>query len=138
MKKFKETTEELHDITKEQKLAHDVALISEADDDICVIPLEKLKSKLMRDRHKKMCVDPQHWSTTKKKSPKNTAIQRAAKRAGMTTTKRRGLYNSLDEADIQNLADMIHDIAQDMVDALRKNDQRKLKGLYQNLGRIIK
>ena len=137
MKRFKETTEELHDITKEQKLAHDVALISEAGDDICVIPLEKLKSKLMRNRHKKMCVDPQHWSTTKKKS-RDSGIQRAAKRAGMTTIKRRGLYNSLDEADIQNLAVMIQDIAQDMVAALKKNDQRKLMGLYKNLGKVIK
>ena len=56
----------------------------------------------------------------------------------MSATKRRGLFNSLDEADIQNLVVLIQDIAQDMVAALKKNDQRKLKGLYQNLGRIIK
>ena len=136
MKRFKETNKELYEVSRKDKLALDMALISEAGD-MCSIPLEKLKSKVMRDRHKKMCVDPEHWSTTKKKS-RNSGIQQAAKRAGMTTTKRRGLYNSLDEADLQNLAVMIQDIAQDMVDALKKNDQKKLKGLYQNLGRIIK
>ena len=137
MKKFKETTSNLYEISRKDKLALDMALISEAGNDICVIPLEKLKSKLMRDRHKKMCVDPKHWSTTTKKS-RDSGIQRAAKRAGMSATKRRGLFNSLDEADIQNLVVLIQDIAQDMVAALKKNDQRKLKGLYQNLGRIIK
>ena len=136
MKRFKETNEELYEVSRKDKLALDMALISEAGD-MCSIPLEKLKSKVMRDRHKKMCVDPEHWSTTKKKS-RNSGIQQAAKRAGMTTTKRRGLYNSLDEADLQNLAVMIQDIAQDMVDALKKNDQKKLMGLYKNLGKIIK
>jgi len=33
---------------------------------------------------------------------------------------------------------MIQDIAQDMVDALKKNDQKKLMGLYKNLGKVIK
>jgi len=136
MKRFKETNKELYEISRKDKLALDMALISEAGD-MCSIPLEKLKSKVMRDRHKKMCVDPEHWSTTKKKS-RNSGIQQAAKRAGMTTTKRRGLYNSLDEADLQNLAVMIQDIAQDMVDALKKNDQKKLMGLYKNLGKVIK
>ncbi len=136
MKRFKETNEKLYEISRKDKLALDMALISEAGD-MCSIPLEKLKSKVMRDRHKKMCVDPEHWSTTKKKS-RNSGIQQAAKRAGMTTTKRRGLYNSLDEADLQNLAVMIQDIAQDMVDALKKNDQKKLMGLYKNLGKVIK
>jgi hypothetical protein len=137
MKKFKETNEKLYEISRKDKLALDMALISEAGNDMCSIPLEKLKSKVMRDRHKKMCVDPEHWSTTKKKS-RDSGIQRAAKRAGMTTIKRRGLYNSLDEADLQNLAVMIQDIAQDMVDALKKNDQKKLIGLYKNLGKVIK
>jgi len=136
MKRFKETNKELYEVSRKDKLALDMALISEAGD-MCSIPLEKLKSKVMRDRHKKMCVDPEHWSTTKKKS-RNSGIQQAAKRAGMTTTKRRGLYNSLDEADLQNLAVMIQDIAQDMVDALKKNDQKKLMGLYKNLGKVIK
>ena len=137
MKRFKETNKELYEISRKDKLALDMALISEAGNDMCSIPLEKLKSKVMRDRHKKMCVDPEHWSTTKKKS-RDSGIQRAAKRAGMTTIKRRGLYNGLDEADLQNLAVMIQDIAQDMVDALKKNDQKKLIGLYKNLGKVIK
>jgi len=136
MKRFKETNKEIYEMSKQEKLAHDTALISEAGD-MCGIPLDSLRSKIMRDRHKKMCVDPQHWSTTKKKS-RDSGIQQAAKRAGMTTTKRRGLYNSLDEADLQNLAVMIQDIAQDMVDALKKNDQKKLMGLYKNLGKVIK
>jgi len=136
MKRFKETNEKLYEISRKDKLALDMALISEAGD-MCSIPLEKLKSKVMRDRHKKMCVDPEHWSTTKKKS-RNSGIQQAAKRAGMTTTKRRGLYNSLDEADMQNLIIHIQDITKDMIKALKRNDQRTLNGLYKNLGKVIK
>lgn len=138
MKRFKDTTKEIYEMSKQEKLAHDTALISEAGEDICAVPLQSLRSKVLRDRHKKMCKGASHWSTTNKKSPKNTAIQRAAKRAGMTTANRSKLFNDLDEADIQNLIVLIKDIAQDMVDALKKNDQRKLNGLYQNLGKVIK
>ena len=70
MKRFKETNKELYEMSKQEKLAHDTALISEADDNICAVPLQKLRSKVLRDRHKKMCVDPQHWSNTKKKERK--------------------------------------------------------------------
>ena len=135
MKKFKETVEGIHDTSKEEKLAHDVALISEAGE-MCSVPLEKLKSKVMRDRHKKMCVDPQHWSTTKKKS-RDSGIQRAAQRAGMSTNRRRGLYNSLEEGP-ENIVILIQDITKQMIQALKKNDQRKLIGLYKNLGKVIK
>jgi len=138
MKRFKDTTKEIYEMSKQEKLAHDTALISEAGEDICAVPLQSLRSKVLRDRHKKMCKGAPHWSTTNKKSPKNTAIQRAAKRAGMTTANRSKLFNDLDEADIQNLIVLIKDITQDMVDALKKNDQRKLNGLYQNLGKVIK
>ena len=89
-------------------------------------------------RHKKMCVEPKHWSTAKGKAPKDSAIQQAARRAGMTSSKRRGLFNSLDEADVQNLIIHIQDITKDMITALKKNDQRKLIGLYKNLGKVIK
>jgi len=65
-------------------------------------------------------------------------MQRAAKRAGLSTSKRRGLFNSLDEADVQNLIVHIQDITKDMITALKKNDQRKLLGLYKNLGKVIK
>ena len=44
----------------------------------------------------------------------------------------------LDEADMQNLAVMIQDITKDMISALKKNDSKKLKGLYKNLWRLIK
>ena len=90
----------------------------------------------MRDRHKKMCVDPQHWSTTKKKS-RDSGIQRAAQRAGMSTNRRRGLYNSLEEGP-ENIIILIQDITKQMITALQKGDERKLKGLYKNLGKVIK
>jgi len=132
MKRFKETNKEIYSMSKQEKLAHDAALISEAGDNICVVPLEKLKSKLLRDRHKKLCVDPQHWSTTKKKERKS--IWPKAARAGL----RGKLYNSLDEADIQNLIVHIQDITKDMIKAIKRNDQRTLDGLYKNLGKVIK
>ena len=46
MKRFKETNEGLYDSTRKEKLAHDLALISEAGEDMCAVPLEKLKSKV--------------------------------------------------------------------------------------------
>jgi hypothetical protein len=51
-----------------------------------------------------------------------------------------GLYNQnkLDEGDIQNLADLIQDITNQLITALKKNDQRKVVGLYKNLGQLIK
>ena len=55
MKKFKETNELLYERSSEQKLALDVALLDEKNGDMCSIPIDKLKSKVMRDRHKKLC-----------------------------------------------------------------------------------
>ena len=138
MKRFKEATAKLYEVSKEEDLAHDMALITERGEEICAVPLDDLKSKLMRDRHKKMCKGSDHWSQSSKKGPKNSAMQRAAKRAGLSTSKRRGLFNSLDEADVQNLIVHIQDITKDMITALKKNDQRKLLGLYKNLGKVIK
>ena len=140
MKKFKEANKEIYEMSKQEKLAHDAALISEAGEDICVIPFDQLKSKVMRDRHKKMCKGPKgpsHWSTTKKgkfktKSIWTKAAQRAAHKAGHK------LHNSLDEADMQNLIVHIQDISNDMIKAIKKNDQRTLNGLYKNLGKVIK
>ena len=111
MKRLKETNKEIYSMSKQEKLAHDTALITEADDNICAVPLQKLRSKVLRDRHKKMCVDPQHWSTTKKKERKS--IWPKSARAGL----RGKLYNSLDEADMQNLIVHIQDITKDMMDA---------------------
>ena len=138
MKRFKEATAKLYEVSKEEDLAHDMALITERGEEICAVPLGDLKSKLMRDRHKKMCKGSDHWSQSSKKGPKDSAMQRAAKRAGLSTSKRRGLFNSLDEADVQNLIVHIQDITKDMITALKKNDQRKLLGLYKNLGKVIK
>ena len=138
MKRFKEATAKLYEVSKEEDLAHDMALITERVEEICAVPLDDLKSKLMRDRHKKMCKGSDHWSQSSKKGPKDSAMQRAAKRAGLSTSKRRGLFNSLDEADVQNLIVHIQDITKDMITALKKNDQRKLLGLYKNLGKVIK
>ena len=132
MKRFKETNEGLYELSKKDKLALDIALLDEAGNDMCSIPLEKLRSKVMRDRHKKMCVDPQHWSNTKKKERKS--IWSKAARAGL----RGKLYNSLDEADMQNLIVHIQDITKDMIKALKRNDQRTVDGLYKNLGKVIK
>ena len=131
MKKFKDAAARLHETSKEEKLAHDMALISEAGD-MCSVPLETLRSKVMRDRHKKMCVDPKHWSTEKGKERKS--IWSKAARAGL----RGKLYNSLDEADMQNLIVHIQDITKDMIKALKRNDQRTVNGLYKNLGKVIK
>ena len=138
MKRYKEATSKLYEVSKEEDLAHDMALITERGAEICAVPLDDLKSKLMRDRHKKMCKGSDHWSQTTKKGPKDSAIQRAAKRAGISTSKRRGLFNSLDEADIQNLIVHIQDITKNMIQALKRNDQRTVNGLYKNLGKVIK
>ena len=138
MKKFREANADLYEITRDQKLAHDLALITEKGEEICAIPIDQLKAKLMKDRHKKMCKGSDHWSQSTKKKLKDTPMQRAAKRAGMSRKNRRGLFNSLDEADVQNLIVHIQDITKDMIKAIKRNDQRTLDGLYKNLGKVIK
>ena len=91
MKRFKQITADLYDASKSEKLAHDLALITEKGEDICAVDITQLRSKVLRDRHAKMCKpEPKHWSNTKKKL-KDTPIQRAAKRAGMQTKARKGL-----------------------------------------------
>ena len=127
MKRFKETNEGLYDSTRKEKLAHDLALISEAGEDMCAVPLEKLKSKVLRTRHKKMCGTPQKT----KKSIWSKAAQKAA--GG-----RHKLYNSLEEGPADNLVVLIRDITSQMIGAVKKNDQKKLVGLYKNLGKVIK
>ena len=82
---MKKTFQELQDET----------LIAEAGGDMCSVPLEKLRSKAMIATHKKLCVDPKHWSTTDKKSKKSIwskAAQRAASSGGHR------LHNSVGEA----------------------------------------
>ena len=135
MKRFKETNKGLYELSKQNKLAHDVALISEAGGDMCSIPLETLRSKVMRDRHKKMCVIPKKVNTK--------SIWSKAARAGIKGK----LYNSIDaphytwkieEGPDDNLVELIRDITSKMIGAIKKNDQRKLIGLYKNLGKVIK
>jgi len=126
MKKFKQANADLYETSKEEKLAHDMALISE-EGDMCGIPLEKLRSKVMRDRHKKMCGIP------KKGNPKSMWSKAAQKAAGG----RGKLYNSLEEGP-ENIIILIQDITKQMIQALQKGDERKLNGLYKNLGKVIK
>jgi len=126
MKKFKQANADLYETSKEEKLAHDMALISEAGD-MCGIPLEKLRSKVMRDRHKKMCGIPT------KGNPKSMWSKAAQKAAGG----RGKLYNSLEEGP-ENIIILIQDITKQMIQALQKGDERKLNGLYKNLGKVIK
>ena len=128
MKKFKQANEDLYEVSKQEKLAHDLALISEAGNDMCSIPLEKLRSKVMRDRHKKLCVTPKNINT---KSIWSKAAQKAA--GG-----RHKLYNSLEEGPDDNLVVLIRDITSQMIGAIKKKDQKKLMGLYKNLGKVIK
>ena len=127
MKKFKQANADLYEVSRKDKLALDMALISEASGDMCSVPLEKLRSKVMRDRHKKMCVIPQKVNT---KSIWSKAAQKAA--GG-----RHKLYNSLEEGP-ENIIILIQDITKQMITALQKGDERKLKGLYKNLGKVIK
>ena len=134
MKRFKETNEGLYELSKQNKLAHDVALISEAGGDMCSIPLETLRSKVMRDRHKKMCVIPKKVNTK--------SIWSKSARAGIKGK----LYNSIDaphytwkiEEGPENIIILIQDITKQMIQALQKGDDRKLNGLYKNLGKVIK
>ena len=136
MKKFKQANEDLYKVSNQEKLAHDTALISEAGNDMCSIPLEKLKSKVMRNRHKKMCVTPKNVNT---KSIWSKVAQKAA--GG-----RSKLYNSIDsphytwkiEEGPENIVILIQDITKQMIQALKTNDQKKLMGLYKNLGKVIK
>jgi len=127
MKRFKETNKALYEISRKDKLALDMALISEAGNDMCSVPLEKLRSKVMRDRHKKLCMTPKNVNT---KSMWSKAAQKAA--GG-----RHKLYNSLEEGP-ENIIILIQDITKQMITALQKGDERKLKGLYKNLGKVIK
>ena len=130
MKRFKETSKEIYEMSKQEKLAHDTALISEAGEDICAISIDMLRSKVMKDRHKKLCKGKKQMFNPK--SIWSKAAQRAAQSGGHK------LHNSLDEADIQNLIVHIQDITKDMIKALKRNDQRTVDGLYKNLGKVLK
>tara|TARA_B100001750_G_C15313400_1_gene498469 strand:- start:386 stop:805 length:420 start_codon:yes stop_codon:yes gene_type:complete len=139
MKKFREANADLYETSKKEQLAHDLALITEAGEDMCAIPIDMLRSKVMKDRHKKLCKGKKHWSTTKKgKFNPKSIWSKAAQRAAIA--KGHKLHNeySLEEADLQNLIVHIQDITKDMIKALKRNDQRTVNGLYKNLGKVIK
>ena len=127
MKRFKEANADLYEVTKQDKLAHDIALLDEAGEDLCGIPLDSLRSRVIRDRHKKMCGAP------KKGNPKSMWSKAAQKAAGG----RHKLYNSLEEGP-ENIIILIKDITKQMIQALQKGDERKLNGLYKNLGKVIR
>ena len=128
MKKFRQANADLYEVSKQDKLAHDIALLDEAGNDMCGIPLDSLRSKVMRNRHQKMCGIP------KKGNPKSMWSKAAQKAAGG----RHKLYNSLEEGPADNLVVLIRDITSQMIGAVKKNDQKKLVGLYKNLGKVIK
>ena len=132
MKRFKEANKEIYEMSKQEKLAHDTALISEAGEDICAISIDMLRSKVMKDRHKKLCKGKKQMFNPK--SIWSKAAQRAA------ISKGHKLHNeySLEESDLQNLIVHIQDITKDMIKALKRNDQRTVDGLYKNLGKVIK
>jgi len=139
MKKFREANADLYETSKKEQLAHDLALITEAGEDMCAIPIDMLRSKVMKDRHKKLCKGKKHWSTTKKgKFNPKSIWSKAAQRAAIA--KGHKLHNeySLEEADLQNLIVHIQDITNDMIKAIKRNDQRTVNGLYKNLGKVIK
>ena len=123
---MKKTFQELHDET----------LISEAGGEMCSVPLEKLKSKAMRATHKKLCVDPKHWSSTDKKSKKSMwskAAQRAASSGGHK------LHNSVEESQLdQNLVDLMTKPIERMIKAAQKGKWKEVLSYYKELGRIIK
>ena len=119
---MKKTFQELHDET----------LISEAGGDMCSVPLEKLRSKAMIATHKKLCVDPKHWSTTDKKSKKSMwskAAQRAASSGGHR------LHNSVEEGykDLPpHLQKLVKKIEKRQKDWNKQNPRAKIKTLVWN------
>ena len=70
----------------------DEALIGEGGN-ICDISIDKLRSPTMKKLHKSQCLDP------KAGKERDTGMQRAAKKAGMSRANRMKLYNSVDEAE---------------------------------------
>ena len=70
----------------------DEALIGEGGN-ICDISIDKLRSPTMKKLHKSQCHDP------KAGKEKDSGMQRAAKKAGMSRANRMKLYNSVDEAE---------------------------------------
>ena len=70
----------------------DEALIREGGN-ICDISIDKLRSPTMKKLHKSQCHDP------KAGKERDSGMQRAAKKAGMSRVNRMKLYNSVNEAE---------------------------------------
>ena len=70
----------------------DEALIGEGGN-ICDISIDKLRSPTMKKLHKSQCHDP------KAGKERDSGMQRAAKKAGMSRANRMKLYNSVNEAE---------------------------------------
>ena len=70
----------------------DEALIGEGGN-ICDISIDKLRSPTMKKLHKSQCHDP------KAGKERDSGMQRAAKKAGMSRVNRMKLYNSVDGAE---------------------------------------
>ena len=82
---MKKTFQELHDETL-------IADLGE-EGNICDISIDKLRSPTMKKLHKSQCHDP------KAGKERDSGMQRAAKKAGMSRVNRMKLYNSVDEAE---------------------------------------
>ena len=134
MKRFKETRGTLFESSELKKYQEDLDLISDKGD-ICDISVDDLRSKVLKDRHKKLCKGKKHWSTTDKKAKKSMWSKKAQRAAASGGHK---LHNSVEEGTEDNLIVLIRDITSQMIGAIKKNDERKLKGLYKNLGKVIK
>ena len=134
MKRFKETRGTLFESSELKKYQEDLDLISEKGD-ICDISVDDLRSKVLKDRHKKLCKGKKHWSTTDKKAKKSMWSKKAQRAEASGGHK---LHNSVEEGTDDNLIVLIRDITSQMIGAIKKNDERKLKGLYKNLGKVIK
>ena len=69
----------------------DEALIAELDtgENICSIPIHKLRSSVMKKMHKDQC--------SGRGKEKDSPMHKAAKRAGMTRTSRDKLYNEVEK-----------------------------------------
>ena len=134
MKRFKETRGTLFESSELKKYQEDLDLISEKGD-ICDISVDDLRSKVLKDRHKKLCKGKKHWSTTDKKAKKSMWSKKAQRAAASGGHK---LHNSVEEGIEDNLVVLIRDITSQMIGAIKKGDERKLKGLYKNLGKVIK
>ena len=134
MKRFKETRGTLFESSELKKYQEDLDLISEKGD-ICDISVDDLRSKVLKDRHKKLCKGKKHWSTTDKKAKKSMWSKKAQRAAASGGHK---LHNSVEEGTEDNLIVLIRDITSQMIGAIKKNDERKSKGLYKNLGKVIK